>query len=322
MNIIILILFYFNMVQAVMPVSEPKKSQTPVVTQESSENAEDSETDIGTETTSEVLPAPTMQIKALPYVSIINKDTLKSYKWWLTTDKKVPSVYKNILKKIMTDLRKEAIVLKYEFIPTTNIEDLNKEEMKTLGIGYVLTGEVLYDKTEKNKFSISGLKIKSLADENDIFFQKYGKVDTVRALSSLTSDMAAHFRSRLEPLPPVTPIVLKEKLFLKFQIALEFNEIEKIKEQILSEIPAVESIQIYSLQGGETTLAIYPKDFSQAKNIFLRISDLHFLKGPYNKQVEPKTLILKPLITEGEDNGITDNKPKSDDPTGGSSAQP
>lgn len=298
MNFMILILLYLSFSFA-LTTESPKNIQQPnQMEKQTQEGHEEKEEDPNTQAFVATLE-PVLKIKVLPYISIVNKDTLKTYKWWLAEDKKVPSVYKQFLKKLMTDLRSEAISLKYEFMPTPNIDELDKEKLKSLEINYILTGEMIYDRKNKKGFAVTGFKIKSIDNESDIFFQKNGQVNSLKDLNFLISDLVAHLRTRQEPGPTLLPVT-KNNLFLKFQIELSFNEIEKIMEQIISEVPTLQDVKIYTLQGAETTLALYPKETSQAKSIFAQISDLHFLKGPYNKTIEDKTLILKPYTLEDE----------------------
>lgn len=271
-----------------LQAQEPKKSTATTPASKQTEQALEKSTETGTDTatTKEIIRS-----KSLPYITIINAENLVSYKWWEAKSKKVPEVYKDILKKIMAGLKEESVALGFSFVTTTDLSAETIQKLMDNGVGHLITGKLIFDVDKPEEFILKDLKVSSFKDPNEIFLQANDQdITTLDEVQALGKKMGfQYFRKENYVATPEKP-----HGFIRFETTLTYLEIEKIMDQIKTDVQGVESIKIHSFTGDEVTFAITPLSVA----LLQKVSELHFLKGPYKTSVAENTLTLMPYKEE------------------------
>lgn len=231
-----------------------------------------------------------LNIRALPYISIINADNLVTYKWWEAENKKVPEVYKNVLKKIVHQLKEKNIHLGFNFVTVKEFSADTVHQLVQNNTQYLISGQMLFDVEKPDEFILKDIKVNSLADPLDVFIPESSKdIVNLEQVGQWARQMEPFFRK-----DKVMAFVDEPQLFVQFKNTFIYQEIEKIITQIQTEVTGVKGFKIYSFSGNEVTFSVRPA----SEALIQEISRLHFLKGPYKKEFTDKTLILTPMTEE------------------------
>ena len=149
---------------------------------------------------------------------------------------------------------------------------------------------MIYDTEKPEEFILKDIKVNSLAEPSDIFIPESDKdIVNIEQVGQLGQRMKTFFRKDKVLLVPEEP-----QLFVQFKASLTYHEIEKIMDQIKEAFKEIKGFRIYSFSGEEVTFSVRPATMS----ILKEISRLHFLKGPYKKEIVEETLILTPMTEE------------------------
>lgn len=248
-------------------------------------------------------PKEAIRLRALPYITIINTENMTSYKWWEAKSKKVPEIYKEILKQMVNELKTESVFMGFTFVTVKNFSAEIVDQLIKNKTEYLITGSMLYDLEKPEEFVLKDLKVNSLANPSDIFIQESDKqLKSLEDVSKWAQKTTGFFRKE-----KYTPEPDQPQAFVQFKVELNYQEIEKIMTQIKTEIQGVEGFQIYSFMSNEVTFSVKPPQ----ENLLKQISQLHFLKGPYKKEINDRTLIFTPLTEQDfENDNSTTNTPQ------------
>lgn len=231
-----------------------------------------------------------LKIRALPYITLINAENMSSYKWWTAKSKKVPEIYKDVLKKIVEELQKDNIFLGFNFVTVKEFTADTVDQLMQNNTQYLISGNMIYDAEKPEEFILKDIKVNSLAEPSDIFIPESDKdIVNIEQVEHLGQRMKAFFRKDKVLFVPEEP-----QLFVQFKTSLTYHEIEKIMDQIKEAFKEIKGFRIYSFSGDEVTFSVRPATMS----ILKEISRLHFLKGPYKKEMVEETLILTPMTEE------------------------
>lgn len=231
-----------------------------------------------------------LNIRALPYISIVNADNLVTYKWWEAENKKVPEVYKNVLKKIVHQLKENNIHLGFNFVTVKEFSADTVHQLVQNNTQYLISGQMLFDVEKPEEFVLKDIKVNSLSDPLDVFIPESSKdIVNLEQVGQWAWRLGPYFRK-----DKLMSFVDEPQLFVQFKNTFIYQEIEKIITQIQTEVTGIKGFKIYSFSGDEVTFSVRPA----SEALIQEISRLHFLKGPYKKEFTDKTLILTPMTEE------------------------
>ena len=269
-----------------------------------------------------------LDIFVVPKIQITEKKSLKSRSWWKKKRRRVPSVYKKILRKIKKDFRSKNINLKYKPFPRGKGVGADKisEDL------YVIFGDLVLDKKNPKFMSLENLRFFKFKDlQNNMSPQpqkkeKSSKKNVSKEIHDPEKTLGEEVSDKIAPWTVFSRIKsynlgsdfgdfatdIKEELSLRklihskskeiqekkykviFKSNLEFNELSQIKYQVIKELNLdPNQFQYFYLEEGAYTFVL-----RASYKILKKIQKLTFIKGPYKSKIVKETLIFEPYTDD------------------------
>ena len=269
-----------------------------------------------------------LDIFVVPKIRITEKKSLKSTSWWKNKRRRVPSVYKKILRKIKKDFRSKNINLKYKPFPRDKGVGADKMSEDL----YVIFGDLVLDKKNSKFISLENLRFFKFKDlqnnlsphpkkreessKKNVSKEVHDPEETLREevsdkiapwivfsrtksynLESDFGDFATDIKEEISLRKLVhskSKEIQEEKYKVLFKSNLEFNELSQIKYQVIKELNLdPNQFQYFYLEEGAYTFVL-----RAPYKILKKIQKLTFIKGPYKSKIVKETLIFEPYTDD------------------------